>query len=139
MLFAQVPHAEDAIRAAVDTGRYEPVVLVVIMLAVISFLVYLVRAVMIQASEREARLAKRIDTLEDFIRTELMAAMSENTKAMLTMSVTSAENAKAVTSLIEALHTTRICFSTGEQQAKLVESIANKVTASIQRNHGGET
>lgn len=138
MLFAQVLHAEDAIRAAVDTGRYEPVVLVVIMLAVISFLVYLVRVVMVQASEREARLSARIETLEDFIRTELMAAMSENTKAMLTISVTSGENAKAVMSLIEALHTTRICFATGEQQAKLVEAIANKVSTAIQRNHGGE-
>lgn len=138
MLFAQIPNADSAIKAAVDTGRYEPVVLVVIMLAVISFLVYLVRVVMIQASERESRLSKRIDMLEDFIRTELMAAMNENTKAMLTISVSSAENAKAVMSLIEALHTTRICFATGEQQAKLVESIANKVTAAIQRNHGAD-
>ena len=113
------PGTEQAINAAAATGRYEAVVLVVIMLTVISFLVYLVRAVMVQASERESRLAKRIDTLEDFIRTELMKAMNENTKAMLTISVSSAENTKAVVDLLEALHTTRICFATGDQQAKL--------------------
>ena len=126
------PGTEQAINSAVATGRYEAVVLVVIMITVMSFLVYLVRSVMMQSNERESRLAHRIDTLEDFIRSQLMTAMAESTKAMLTISVSSAENTRAVVDLLEALHTTRVCFATGEQQDKLVESIANKVVREVQ-------
>ena len=60
-----------------------------------------------------------------------MQAMKENTQAMLGLTVQNTENTKALTDLIEALHTTRICFATGDQQAKLVETIANRVVREI--------
>ena len=126
------PGTEQAIQSAVSTGRYEAVVLVVIMLTVAGFLVYVVKAVMAQALARETRLSSRLDVLEDFIRSEMMAAMGENTKAMLTISVQAGETTKALVDLIEALHTTRICFATGEQQGKLVDTIASRVVREIQ-------
>ena len=100
--------------------------LVIIMISCVGFLVYVVRSVMSQALSREERLAKRIDSLEEFIRTVLMDSLRDNTKAMLNISVQAAETTRALTDLIEALHTTRICFATGEQQGRLVESIASQ-------------
>ena len=131
MILAQIPGADQAINAAVEQGSWEAVVLVVIMLSCVGFLVYIVRTIMTQAMAREERLAKRIDILEDYIRTSLMQAMKENTQAMLGLTVQNTENTKALTDLIEALHTTRICFATGDQQAKLVETIANRVVREI--------
>jgi len=131
MIGQAIPGIDEAIRSAASTNRYEAVVLVVVMVTVIAFLVYLVRTVLEQANQREKRLGERIDALEAFIRTELMQALSENTKAMLTISVSSAENIKAVQALIETLHTTRICFLTGEQQTKIVDTIAERVARKI--------
>jgi flagellar biosynthesis protein FlhB len=127
------PGAEQAIQAAAQTGRWEAVALVVIMLAVTGFLVYVVKQIMAQALEREKHLGKRIDDLENFIRTSLLTTLQENTKAMLNISVTSGETTAAIAKLIESLHTTRICFATGEQQTKLVDTIATRVVNRIQQ------
>ena len=127
------PGVEHAIDAAAQTGRWEAVALVVIMLAVTGFLVYVVKQIMAQALEREKRLGARIDELENFIRTSLLTTLQENTKAMLNISVTSAETATAIAKLIESLHTTRICFATGDQQTKLVDTIAIRVVNRIRQ------
>ena len=127
------PGVEHAIDAASQTGRWEAVTLVVIMLAVTGFLVYVVKQIMAQALEREKRLGARIDELENFIRTSLLTTLQENTKAMLNTSVTSAETATAIAKLIESLHTTRTCFATGDQQTKLVDTIAMRVAGRIKQ------
>lgn len=126
------PGAEQAIAAAAASGRWEAVALVVVMLAVTGFLVYVVKSIMAQALQREERLAHRVDTLEDFIRTSLLESLRENTKAMLSIHVSSAETVAMIGKLIESLHTTRICFATGDQQTKLVDTIASRVVHHIQ-------
>jgi uncharacterized membrane protein len=150
ILLAQVtPGVEQAIQAAANTGRWEAVALVVVMLMVVGLLVWLVKSWIAQAGardvaaavataerekqsiDREARLAKRVDGLEEFIRNNLLQALNENTKAMLSLHVSSAETTNAVTKLIESLHTTRICFATGEQQTRLVDTIASRVVSHI--------
>lgn len=126
------PGSEQAINAAVQSGRWEAVALVVIMLIVTGFLVFIVRQIMDQALKREERLAGRVDGLEAFIRDEFMKVVKENTKAMLTIHISAAETTAAVTQLISSLHTTRICFATGEAQTKLVDTIASRVVKEIQ-------
>lgn len=141
IFFGQVPGADEAIRAAASRG-WEAVVLVVIMISVLCLLGWIVKVWITRASQREDkileqalaredRLAKRIDALEDFIRTSLMDALHENTRAMLNISVASGEITKAMSDLIGALHTTRVCFATGDQQVKLIETIAAKVSKEI--------
>lgn len=130
MLFAQIPGADEAIAAASRSG-WEAVVLVVVMLTCVGFLVYVVRTIMAQALAREERLSKRIDALEEFIRTTLVTALQDNTKAMLNTSVQAAESTKALSDLIESLHTTRLCFATGEHQARLIDAIASRVVHEI--------
>ena len=60
-----------------------------------------------------------------------MEALSENTKAMLTMSVQAGENTRVLSELLSSLHTSRLCFATGEHQSKMVEIIADKVVSAI--------
>ena len=149
MPVAQIPGADQAVDAAMRSGEWTAVVLVVVMLGIIIILGWVVRTWIIkassrdekildQAAERETRLAARVDGLEAYIREDLKeqhkenaAIIRENTKAMLTIAVQAAETTKALADLIEALHTTRICFATGEQQGRLVESIASKVVHEI--------
>jgi len=133
ILFSQIPGGETAIAAAAQSGRWEAVVLVVVMLVCVGFLVYIVKAVMAQAVSREAALTLRIDKLEDFINKSLMTALESSTKAMMSISITTGENGKALVSLIDTLHTTRTCFATGEHQSKLINDISDKVANAIER------
>jgi Zn-dependent protease with chaperone function len=142
-LLAQIaPGAEQAIQAAAESGRWEAVALVVVMLAIAGMMVWLVKLWITQASKREAdtlaqailreeRLGKRIDMLEDYIRTTLKEATDNASKAMLTLNVSMSENTRVVSELIQTLHTTRPCFAVGESQERIVATIAERVCERI--------
>jgi len=152
ILFAQLPPGtEQAIEAAAQTGRWEAVALVVVMLIVVGLLAWLVKAWITQATtrdvaaiaaaakreeqalEREQLLGKRIDSLEDYIRTTLQELVRECTQAMLQNSISQAENVKVLTTLIDNLNTTRPCFATGDKQTELVRVIADRIAGKIQQ------
>ena len=126
------PGTEQAVNAAVASGRWEAVALVVVMLFVTAFLVYFVRLDKTDSKEREAQSNKKISDLDTFIRTQLLEALTGNTRAMMTISVSSAETAAALTKLVETLHTTRLCFALGDNQTKLVDTIASRVVKDVQ-------
>ncbi len=132
MIFAQAG-AEQAVRAAAETGRWEAVALAVIMLTVTGFLVYIVKQIMAQAIEREKQLGARIDGLETFIRDTLQGLVKESTQAMLQNSIAQTENTRVLATLMESLNTTRTCFATGDRQTELVQIIANRVAEKINR------
>ena len=132
MIFAQAG-AEQAIRAAAETGRWEAVALAVIMLTVTGFLVYIVKQIMAQAIEREKQLGARIDGLENFIRDTLQGLVRESTQAMLQNSIAQTENIRVLAGLMESLNTTRTCFATGDKQSQLVQTIADRVAATVER------
>jgi hypothetical protein len=130
--------ADKAIEAAAQQGGWIAVSLVVLMIAVVGLLVWLVKTWITQASSRESealkqaidreiRRDKRIDDLENYIRTTLKDSTDKATTAMLTLNVSAAENVKVITELIATLHTTRPCFAIGESQDKIVATIADRV------------
>lgn len=132
-VFGQMPiGTEEAIKAASSTGRYEPIVLVVVMLVVTSFLVYIVKAVMTQAVTREVGLNARISQLEDSLFKEVLDCIKANTQAMLQHSVASAEQTKAIMSLSTDLRSEcHACFMLGDHQQTLVETIADRVVKEV--------
>jgi hypothetical protein len=132
MFFAQAG-AEQAIRTAAETGRWEAVALAMIMITVTGFLVYLVKQIMAQAIEREKLLGQRIDSLEDYTRNTLYELVRECTQALLQNSVSQTENVRVMGALLESLGTTRTCFATGDKQTELVQIIANRVADKIKR------
>jgi hypothetical protein len=132
MFFAQAG-AEQAIRTAAETGRWEAVALAMIMITVTGFLVYLVKQIMAQAIEREKLLGQRIDSLEDYTRNTLHELVRECTQALLQNSVSQTENVRVMGALLESLGTTRTCFATGDKQTELVQIIANRVADKIKR------
>ena len=72
-------------------------------------------------------MGKRIDILEDYIRTTLKETTDNASKAMLTLNVSMSENTRVVSELIQTLHTTRPCFAIGEAQERIVAIIAERV------------
>lgn len=78
---AQLPGADDAIRAASAEG-WVTVLFVVIVLASFGTLGYLVKQTMKEAREREERASARIGQLEDFIRMKLMESLESNSIVM---------------------------------------------------------
>jgi len=78
---AQLPGADDAIRAASAEG-WVTVLFVVIVLASFGTLGYLIRQPMKEAREREERASARIGQLEDFIRMKLMESLESNSIVM---------------------------------------------------------
>ena len=142
MILAQVIGADRAIEAAYQTGRWETVALVVVMLVIATMMVWLVKMWITQASKREAdtleqallrenRLGQRIDILEDYIRTTLKQTTDNATTAMLTLNVSIIENTRVMAELIQTLHTTRPCFAIGEAQDRIVATIAERVCERI--------
>jgi predicted PurR-regulated permease PerM len=136
------PGSETALNQAVLTGRWEVILLAIIMLSVAGILVWLVKTWITQASERDTAAIKqsvareelmnnRLNELEKYIREVLSQLVNESTKALLTTSISNAETVRAITNLTESLHTTRLCFSTGENQARLVEVVADRVANKV--------
>lgn len=80
-ILAQLPGAEEAIEAAARRG-WEAVLLVVIILSTFVCFGWVIRRLMAEASTREDRLAARVTHLEEMIRTELMAALRQNSEVM---------------------------------------------------------
>ncbi len=151
MILAQVQvGADQAIAAAAETGRWETITLVSVMIIVCTILAWLVKAWITQANrrdiaaikaaearekqalEREEKLSKRIDSLEEYIRTTLQELVRECTQAMLQNSIAQAENIRTLTVLCETLNTTRPCFMSGDKQTSLVNTIAERITHKIQ-------
>lgn len=57
-------------------------------IAVVAMLVWLMRSWSNDAHDREERMAKRIDSLEEFARNTLMEALQENSRALLELTST---------------------------------------------------
>lgn len=125
------PGTDVAIRAAADSGRYESVVLVVVMLSVFALTAWLVRFWIQKATEREdrnsaqalareERLSARVTELERLIHDQLMAALREATLAMREQVVSARE-------LSQALTTTRPCWWTPEKQGEVMAQAADRI------------
>jgi len=137
-----MPGAETLIKETASSGRYEFALIVAVMLIVVGLLSWIVKLwitkaseredkVLSQALERESRLSEKIDKFENFINTKFMEVVIENTKALLTISVQAGENTKALTELIQSMHTSRFCFASNEHQTRVIEVIADKVIREI--------
>lgn len=81
MLFAQIPGADEAIKAATAEG-WVTVLFVVIVLASFATLGYLTRQTMKEAREREKEASGRIGQLEDFIHGKMMDSLQTNSVVM---------------------------------------------------------
>ena len=81
MLYAQIPGTDVALEAARDRG-WEAVVLVIIIATSFAGFGWIIKRIMHEASAREERLAARVTHLEEMIRTELMAALRQNSEVM---------------------------------------------------------
>ena len=130
-LIGQLPGAESVVQTAAQTNRWEAVALAVIMLSVTGFLVYIVKKLMDQALEREKQQTKRIDELENYIRTTLMDVVKEHTKVMAALMVSSESNVTIIRELVNSLHSTRPCFMSGDSQQKIVSELGNKIVDHI--------
>ena len=131
ILLAQIPGADQAIQAAANSGRWEAVALVVVMMLSLAFLVWIVKATMEQAHDRETRLTARIDQVEDYSKTTLKEVADKSNEAMLKLSTSVAENTRVVAELIVTLHSSRACFMLGESQDKMIFTIADRVVERI--------
>ena len=130
-LIGQLPGVESVVQTAAQTNRWEAVALAVIMLSVTGFLVYIVKKLMDQALEREKQQTKRIDELENYIRTTLMDVVKEHTKVMAAL-ITSSETSMNISrELVQALHSTRPCFMSGDTQTKMLADLGNKIVDHI--------
>lgn len=81
ILLAQIPGADEAIKAASSEG-WVTVLFVVIVLASFGTLGYLIRKTMTESREREKEANARIGQLEDFIRTKMMDSLQANSVVM---------------------------------------------------------
>ena len=132
----------DAVKAALtesqQTGRYEIVVLVAIFLITAGLLVWVVKHITDQSSrhisetlqqavEREKILSKRIDDLEEYIRTEFAALIRENKEALNNHITYSQQATLELREMNNSLYTTRTCFLSGERQKEIVDTIAARV------------
>ena len=139
-VIAQLPGASEALQAAAESGRWEAVALVVVMLLSLGFLVWLVKSNMEQSHQREQKLTARIDQVEDYSKTTLKEVADKSNDAMLKLSTSVAENTRVVAELIVTLHSSRACFMLGDSQDKMVVAIADRVVERIilrQAEEGG--
>jgi len=78
-LLGQIPGADEAIKAASQSPQgWVAVVFVALVLAGFGTFGYVIKHLLREASDRETRLSKRINELEDFIRGDLMAQLKES-------------------------------------------------------------
>ena len=87
-LVGQIPGADEAMKAAAATGRWEPIFLVVIVLAILVSFGYVLRSVLSEASKREERLVARITEVENAIHEQLLTQIRLSQEAMTKMNIT---------------------------------------------------
>ena len=85
-LFAQIPGADEAIQSATREG-WVAVLLVVIVISTFVTFGIVIHRIMKEANERELRLGNKIDELQEFVRTNLLQALRENTQAIQQMNM----------------------------------------------------
>jgi len=85
-LLALIPGADEAIQSATREG-WVAVLLVVIVIATFTTFGIVIHRIMREANERELRLGSRIDELQEFVRTNLLQALHENTQAIQQMNM----------------------------------------------------
>ena len=119
------PGAEEAIEAASQRG-YEAVVLVLVMGAMLFFFGLLgkwfIKSTdkrLEEASDREKRLATRIDVLEAFVHNTLLKMVQENAAMMI-------KNIEAAETLIGTM-SQRLCILSPDRQDATVDRIADRV------------
>ena len=119
------PGTDIALQTAANRG-YEAVVLVLVMGAMLFFFGLLgkwfIRSTdkrLEEASDREKRLAARIDVLEAFVHNTLLRLVQENSTMM-------AKNIEASNALIETM-SQRLCILSPERQDTTVDRIADRV------------
>lgn len=147
---AQIPGAEEVIKSAVASGRgYEAILLVIIILSGITLVGFLIKMwvtksseredrILAQAVDREIRLSGRVTTLEDFVKTSMLTALTEVTKANITMGMAATEQGKAINDLTtafrEALHElSQKLASLGESLLRLEKQMADH-DANVEHN-----
>ena len=113
---AQIPGAEAVVESASAHG-WEAALLAVIILAGAGLLGYLIRMwvhksteredrILQQAVDREGRLAQRVSQLEDFVRTALLDALKESSRAVSAISDSAKEQSKALNDLNASIRET---------------------------------
>jgi hypothetical protein len=127
LLFAQIPDAAKAIDKATEAGWTEGA-LALVFVVCLAILVWLMRTWIGTASERETRMAKRIDDLEAFIRNDLDKQREE-------LKVLVRENTKAWTELSDALKS-RPCFWAEQNQANFVEGFREGLIQALEQTLG---
>ena len=78
---------EPVIEAAAKHS-WEALLATFLAVAVVGLLVWLMKSWSEQAHQREERMAKRIDELENFVRTTLLVALQDNSKALIALTTT---------------------------------------------------
>lgn len=91
---AQIPGAEQAIDAAAKTGRYEPILIAIIVLAMLFAFGWLAKIILGQSAKREERMAAEAATERERFAVE--KAELEKALIMLTEKVTTATTTAAV-------------------------------------------
>jgi hypothetical protein len=121
MPFSQIPGASEAISKASDHG-YEAIIVVGIVVAFFGCLTWLIKTWFIQAENRENRMARRIDDLEEYQKTRLMEQLEAARALAVGCQRSFDENTAALRELTKVL-ADRPCLLSVEQQQKLQDSI----------------
>jgi hypothetical protein len=149
-MVAQIIPGADAAMDAASRASWEATVLVVIMLAGMSFVGYMLKQIMArhlateerilrEANERETRLAARVSQLEDMIRGELVQMIRANSEAMGRVLAASEAICNAANRMTQTLDRftsvldVRPCLLPVAEQRRLIKEVAE---AEIQQARG---
>lgn len=132
---APIPGVEGIVEQAVSQAiamasqrGWEAVVLVAIIVCVCLLAAYLIKWVLRDSAEREARMSKRINDLETYIETILADRLQDCTKALV-------ESTNAINNLIGVVDrlgkalTERPCFWNSERQGLIISEIVDRLSA----------
>jgi len=122
---AQVVGADEMIASAKETGRWEPVALAVIVIAIVTLFVAVITYLIRDASKREMRMSDRISHLEDTIQKR-----DEADKIFL------AEHSKNQTQfqqkLTEVLQANAIAFGEAREASRAVVASSQELTRRLE-------
>ena len=130
LLLAQLPGTEEALESAARRG-WEAVLLVVLILATFACFGWVIRKLMAESSDREQRLAARVTHLEEMIRTELMAALRQNSEVMgkvlsaADSIVRAADNMSRTLERFTSILDVRPCLLPSVEQRKLMKEFGD--------------
>lgn len=113
MLFAQIPGADEAISAAAHTGRYEPILLAVVVVSMLAAFGWLAKMILAQSAAREERMAGESSKERERFASEKIRL--ENALITLTERVTEATTTAAASQM-----RTNDCLSEFSQTMKSV-------------------